>query len=94
MLQKPFSTKFNNYVERSCRLLEASNESTDMMALSAVKVLQVAENIASLFDYSLGGRDTLAAESIELSVEAFKSQLQNLQRTGLFRDYSPCKLNN
>lgn len=72
--------KYNDRIDDFCRLLETENHApTDPLLAHAVKLQRIGETTASLFGHSLMRRPNFSMETVELLVEASKSQLQDLR---------------
>lgn len=79
-LRKPFVMKYDGVVDEYCKSLAAQESvATDILLVHAVRLQRIAEHITLLFGYNSRTPPEHSPEEIELLVETFKCQLQDLR---------------
>ncbi|KAJ9145322.1 hypothetical protein NKR23_g5455 [Pleurostoma richardsiae] len=80
-VRKSFSLKQTCPVYSVCQSLTAAdkNSSPEMSLCYAVQLQRIADSIGITFGYDSKQRPGITAESVQLAVEGFRSQLQSLQ---------------
>ena len=81
--RKPNGMRFINYIETSgLALAEAQATASDSSLIYVIRIQRLAEEVGSAFGYGEPeGSIILGAERIQLSVRAFRTQLQQIMET-------------
>lgn len=80
VLRKPSAMMYNDVIDRYCSSLAAEQVvQTDLPLVHAVRLHRIAAHMASVFGYSSRKPADLSTGSIELLIESFRCQLQDLR---------------